>query len=145
MRTFKHLAALFFILCTFDAAYACSCVRPGPPCNYYGDAAAIFLGRVVGSVERKTSVDANGNKTVYDVGTIRFLVLENYKGAPGYEIEIHSSTSGGECGYWFLRNEIYIVYAYRDPRTNLLSTDTCTRTKHVSAAAEDCIGLRDSP
>src|ERR1041384_5715529 len=125
MRTFKHLANLFFILCTFDAAYACSCVRPGPPCNYYGDAAAIFLGRVVGSVERKTSVDANGNKTVYDVGTIRFLMQENYKGVSGYEVEIHSGTGGGDCGYWFLRNESYLVYAYRSSEDNKLYTNIC--------------------
>ena len=131
MRTFKHLAALFFILFAFDAAYACFCATPRPPCDYYGESTAIFLGRVVGSAERKTFVDTKGNKTVYDVGTIRFLVQENYKGAPGYEIEIHSGTGGGDCGYWFLRNESYVVYAYKSEDNNL-DTSTCTRTKHVS-------------
>lgn len=105
MRIGKHLAALCFLLFSFNVAYACSCRMPGPPCEYFGSTDAIFLGRVVGSAERKTSVDEKGNKTVYDVGTIRFLVQENFKGSPGYEVEIHSGTGGGDCGYWFLRNE----------------------------------------
>ena len=142
MRTYKPIVALFFLLFAFDAAHACFCMTPGPPCKYYGESAAIFLGRVVGSVERKSYVDKDGNKTVYDVGTIRFLVQENFKGAPGYEVEIHSGTGGGDCGYWFLRNESYVVYAYRNPEDNKLYTSTCTRTKHVSSAAEDLEYLR---
>jgi len=70
MRTCKHFVAVLFILFAFDAAYACSCMAPPPPCAYDGESEAIFLGRVVGSVERKTYVDEHGNKTVYDVGTI---------------------------------------------------------------------------
>jgi len=73
MRTCKHFVAVLFILFAFDAAYACSCMAPPPPCAYYGESEAIFLGRVVGSVDRKTYVDEHGNKIVYDVGTIRFL------------------------------------------------------------------------
>ena len=142
MRTCRYLAAVLFILFTFDAAYACFCMTPGSPCDSYGDSEAIFLGRVIGSVERKSHTNQNGDTTGYDVGTIRFLVQENFKGAPGYEIEIHSGTSGGDCGYWFLRNESYVVYAYRDARDNLLHTSVCTRTKHVSAAAEDLQYLR---
>jgi hypothetical protein len=142
MSTGRHLAAVLFILLAFSAAYACSCARPSPPCDYYGSTDAIFLGRVVGSAERKSGVDQNGNKNLYDVGTIRFLVQENYKGAPGYEIEIHSGTGGGDCGYWFLRNESYVVYAYRNSKDNKLYTNICTRTKHVSAANEDLEYLR---
>lgn len=142
MQPGKYLAAVFFILFASSIALACSCVRSRPPCNYYGTTDAIFLGRVVGSAQRKTYVDENGNKTVYDVGTIRFLVLENYKGAPGYEVEIHSGTGGGDCGYWFLRNETYVVYAYRNKETGALSTSICTRTSHVSDAEEDLTYLR---
>jgi hypothetical protein len=142
MRTSKHFAAVIFILLAFDATYACSCVNPRPPCAYYGNTSAIFLGRVVGSAERKSYLDKDGNKTVYDVGTIRFLVQENFVGAPGYEVEIHSGTGGGDCGYWFRRNESYIVYAYRSQEDNKLYTSICTRTKHVSQAEEDLAFLR---
>src|ERR1051326_4374642 len=142
MRTCKHFVAVLFILFALDAAYACSCMKPGPPCAYYGQADAIFLGRVVRSVERKTCVDEHGEKLIYDVGTIRFLVQENYKGAPGYEIERHSGTGGGDCGYWFLRNESYVVYAHRSSEDNKLYTHICTRTAPVSQATEDLAYLR---
>ena len=136
MRTCQRLAVVLFVFLAFDTAYACSCSPAGPPCDYYGEAAAIFLGRVVGSAQRKSYVDENGDKTVYDVGKIRFLVQENYKGAPGYEVEIHSGTGGGDCGYWFLRNESYVVYAYKSSAGGL-TTNICTRTRHVSHASED--------
>ena len=142
MHIFQRLIASVFILLTFDAAYACSCAPNGPPCDYYGKATAIFLGRVVGSAQRKSYTDERGNKTVYDVGAIRFLVQENYKGAPGYEVEIHSGTGGGDCGYWFLRNESYVVYAYGSSEDNKLYTNICTRTRHVTEAAEDLEYLR---
>ena len=140
--SYKPFASILFILFALDAAYACSCMRPGPPCAYFGKASAIFLGRVVGSAERKSYTDADGNKTVYDVGTIRFLVQENFLGAPGYEVEIHSGTGGGDCGYWFRRNESYVVYAYRSEQDNKLYTNICTRTAHVSQAEEDLAYLR---
>jgi hypothetical protein len=142
MQAYKFVAAVFFMLFAFEAAYACFCSTPGPPCDYYANTEAIFLGRVVGSTERKTHTDEKGNKTVYEIGLVRFLVQENYKGAPGYEIEIDAGKGGADCGYSFLRNESYVVYAYRDPRNNLLSTGICTRTKHVSAADEDLKYLR---
>jgi len=142
MRTYKHFAAVLFILFAFDAAYACSCRQPDPPCAHYGAASAIFLGRVVGSAERKSAPDEHGNKTVFDVGTIRFLIQENFKGAPGYEVEIHSGTGGGDCGYWFLRNESYLVYAYRSKDDNKLYTNICTRTTHLTQADEDLAYLR---
>jgi hypothetical protein len=50
MRPGKHLAAFFFILLSFSAAYACSCAQPRSPCNYYATD-AVFLGQVVGSSE----------------------------------------------------------------------------------------------
>lgn len=142
--SFKHFlpVALLLVLGTFEVTSACSCMTPDPPCGEYGEADAIFLGRVVGSAERKSYTDDNGNKTVYDVGRIRFLVQESFKGVSSYEVEIHSGTGGGDCGYWFLRNESYVVYAYRSSETNKLFTNICTRTVHLSRAKEDLEFLR---
>ncbi|HEU4507202.1 MAG TPA: hypothetical protein VFR78_03120 [Pyrinomonadaceae bacterium] len=142
--SFKHLLplALLLILGTFEVASACTCVRPDPPCGEYGQADVIFLGRVVGSAERKSYTDDSGKKTVYDVGRIRFLVQESFKGESGYEVEIHSGTGGGDCGFWFLRNESYVVYANRSSENNKLYTNICMRTTHLSHAREDLEFLR---
>jgi Carboxypeptidase regulatory-like domain len=141
---FRHLApiVLLLILGAFERTSACSCARPDPPCGEYGEASAIFLGRVVGSAQRKSAVDEKGNKTVYDVGRIRFLVQENFKGVTGYEVEIHSGTGGGDCGYWFLRNESYVVYAYQGSEDKKLYTNICTRTAHITQAKDDLEFLR---
>lgn len=141
MRLFKFLVPVVLLFGSYSVAVACSCAGPRPPCEYYGKTAAIFLGRVVGSAQRKSYVDDKGNKTVYDVGSIRFLVQENYKGAEGYEVEIHSGTGGGDCGYWFLRNESYVVYAYRTDEGQLW-TSICSRTKLAIHASEDLEFLR---
>jgi hypothetical protein len=140
-RYLVPLTALLILVC-LDRANACTCAPNGPPCGSYGNASAVFLGRVVGSAQQKSSVDNSGTKTVYDVGTIRFLVQENFKGVAGYEVEIHSGTGGGDCGYWFLRNESYVVYAYQNSEDQKLYTNICTRTQHVSRAAEDLEFLR---
>lgn len=141
MRFLIPLASLL-ILIPFDSVNACSCMRAGPPCDYYAEASAIFLGRVVGSAERKSHTDRDGNKTVYDVGTIRFLIQESFKGVAGHEVEIHSGKGGGDCGYWFVRNESYVVYAYESSEDKKLWTNICTRTAHVSEASEDLEYLR---
>jgi len=83
---------LFLILISFRSAHAYSCAEPGPPRGSYGDATAVFVGRVVGSAERTSCVDQNGTKTIYDFGTIRFLVQETFKGVDGYEVEINIGT-----------------------------------------------------
>jgi hypothetical protein len=142
MRIFQCFAAVIFIFLAFDVTAACSCAPPRAPCNYYGDASAIFVGRAVGSAQRKTVVDENGEKITFDVGTIRFLVLENFKGASGYEVEISSGTGGGDCGYWFRRNETYVVYAYLLKDGKTLYTHICTRTRPLSFAADDLEYLR---
>jgi hypothetical protein len=134
MRTCKLLAAVFFIFFTFNVAHACSCGPNGPPCNYAGSTGAIFLGRVVGSTERKTYVDNQGNKIVLDTGKVRFLVQENFKGVSGYEVEVYS---GGPCGVSFIRNESYVVYAHRIKEDNILITSMCSRTRHITGATED--------
>ena len=142
MRILQSFAAVLFLLLAFDVAAACSCVPPRSPCNYYGGAAAIFVGRAVGAAQQRSIVDEQGNKITFDVGTIRLLVLENFKGASDYEVEINSGTGGGDCGYWFRRNETYLVYAYFLPDGKKLTTNICTRTRPLSHANEDLEYLR---
>lgn len=135
MHPRKYLAVFFFILLSFSATYACSCFPARPPCNYYGEADAIFLGRVVSGTERQATIEADGNKKLFDVGTVRFLVEESYKGVPGREVEVYSDATNS-CSLWFVRNETYVVYAYRST-SGVLSTNMCSRTRSMSAAAED--------
>jgi hypothetical protein len=46
-------------------------------------------------------------------------------------------TPFGDCGYDFQVGETYLVYATDDEETNVLETNTCTRTRRVSDAGGD--------
>jgi hypothetical protein len=138
LKTVSCYAAiiLLVVLLGHTDIQACSCARPPLPCEAYGRASAVFLGLVVDSVQQK-SVDRDGVTTVYDVGTIRFAVQESFKGITTREVEIHSGTGGGDCGYWFLRGQVYLVYAYKDSEDGKLWTNICTRTSLRPDAGDD--------
>jgi hypothetical protein len=46
-------------------------------------------------------------------------------------------TPFGDCGLDFQPGETYLVYAGTDEETNILETDSCTRTRRVTDAGED--------
>ncbi|HEV2665240.1 MAG TPA: hypothetical protein VG324_10025, partial [Blastocatellia bacterium] len=123
---------------------ACQCIRILAPCEEFPQASAVFIGRVIDSAEQKTETDSGGNKRVYDVGIIRFEIEKVFKGIESRIIEIHSGTSGADCGYWFTRGERYLVYAYGGNPGNL-ETNVCTRTRLVEKATEDLQYLRNLP
>jgi Prealbumin-like fold domain len=124
---------------------ACSCNPDRPTCESFGSASAVFVGKVVGAAQRKTEKNEDGTTTTYDVGTIYFAVEEVFSGVQGQErVAIHSGTGGGDCGYWFIRGERYLVYAFGDPQQRL-ATSICTRTRPVSEADNDLNFLRRLP
>jgi Carboxypeptidase regulatory-like domain len=46
-------------------------------------------------------------------------------------------TPFGDCGYDFQTGETYLVYADNDEDTNIMETDSCTRTRRLSDAGAD--------
>jgi hypothetical protein len=46
-------------------------------------------------------------------------------------------TPFGDCGVDFQPGETYLVYANNDEETNILETETCTRTRRVTDASDD--------
>jgi len=136
---------VLLISVTPSSASACQCNRRAPPCEEFPRASAVFIGRVIDSAERKTETDSDGNGRTYDVGIIRFEVEEVFKGIESRIVEIHSGTNGADCGYWFIRGERYLVYAYGDNPGNL-ETNVCTRTQPINdKSAEDLRYLRNRP
>ncbi len=136
---------LFLLFGAFPSpANACQCNPRQPPCEAFPQASVVFIGRVIDSAEQKTDTDFNGVKRTYDVGIIRFEVEEVFKGTESRIIEIHSGTSGADCGYWFTRGDRYLVYAYGAPPENL-ETNYCARTQPIKSATEDLQYLRNLP
>ena len=145
----RHLfgaIVLLFTLGSLAQVFGCSCMPERPVCEAFGGASAVFVGRIVGSAERKVYEDRErGEKITYDVGTIYFAVEEAFSGVQGKRrVEIHSGTGGGDCGYWFRRGERYLIYAGSDEK-GVLHTNICTRTRPLEDAAEDLTYLRQLP
>ena len=146
----KNLSTLLFLaglalLASASTAHACSCARERSVCEAFGSAPAVFVGKVVGSAERKTERAENGTPITFDVGEIYFAVEEVFSGVHGQKrVTIHSGTGGGDCGYWFIRGERYLIYAYGNLKEGF-GTNICTRTRPVAHAAEDLEFLRRLP
>ena len=178
---FHHISALFIILLFggFLSARACSCV-PTAPCQSFGRADVAFVGKVVGSKHQKTSTKYETvnegkedertveKKVTYDVGEIYFEVTEAFQSVEkNTRVTIHSSTGGGDCGFWFKRGETYVVFASRENSkigdvissqtfggtiaeplkadANRLWTTICSGTKEIKNAQETLSYLRNLP
>lgn len=108
--------------------WACMCAGPGEPCGAAGRSDAVFTGKVL-------RVDTR------DARVARLQVLDVLTGIPPEQTEVDVATGwgGGDCGFPFLPDMEYVVYAYRDPGSGRLSTNICARTRllHDAGAAED--------
>jgi hypothetical protein len=141
-----QLTGFVFLLFLFApaAAFGCSCGGESPPCEAFGSATAVFIGRVTGAKEQRRQKNEDGTTSTYQVGEIYFAVEQSFLGAKGSTAVIHSGTGGGDCGYWFIKGERYLVYAYGDSMESL-GTGICTRTRPLSEAEEDLSFLKTLP
>ena len=141
----KFVLATLFLLAAgiFQPALACSCLDSGPPCEAWGKADGVFLGRVVDISSFDVSGDSDlilGDSRLIAKETylrVRFQVESSFRGVADRTVEVTTSAnSGGGCGYPFELNRRYVVYAGMGP-DNILTTGLCSRTRRVENAAED--------
>lgn len=125
------LGILIVVFLSTPNVNACSCGGTGPPCESYGSAAAVFVGRVVAVRE----IDRSKERDDWTPLAYKFSVEQSYLGVPGSEIEVFTGRGGGDCGYEFKTGERYLVYA--NLYNGKLVTGICMRTKPFSAARED--------
>lgn len=140
----KFLLFSVSVLITFfysGLAFACRCDKPAPPCKAFGEASVVFIGTVKGVVEgvRKQKPDGEVDLTPR---LFKFSVDENFSGTPTKEAEVATGLGADDCGYAFVKEARYLVYAYRDEKDNRLYTSSCTRTTRVTNASEDLQYLR---
>lgn len=127
-----------------ERVLACSCASERPVCEAFGASNAVFVGKVIGAKQRKTT-NYDGVQETWDVGEIYFQVEEAFHGVKkGTRVTISSGTGGGDCGYWFKRGKTYLIYGYGDAKKGF-GTNICTRTREISGASEDLEFLRNLP
>lgn len=113
----------------------CSCIQPPPPQVARTAADAVFLGTVVGL--REIELDLDHSEVGYHVREITFQVHAAWRGleTATERVVVTTGLGGGDCGFEFTRDSIYLVYA--NGSDGKLSTSICSRTALASDAEED--------
>jgi hypothetical protein len=105
------------------------------PCEAYGGAEAVFVGRAISGEEIKWDDRNSGGKRIQLVGKVRFIVEQSFKGVNGNEAEVGAWNR--ECGAGpFVKGERYLLYLNRYPNEGFLA-DICSRLAPISYADED--------
>jgi hypothetical protein len=68
--------------------------------------------------------------------TVRFTILESFKGISGSTVDVRTTVGGATCGYKFVKGREYLVYAAVEPG-GALTTSVCTRTRPADKAQAD--------
>ena len=115
-----------------SAAPACTCDRPGPPCQGTWTADAVSTASAVAVVRPSAGEETFGTLRV------RLAVDRVFRGdIPPGEMEIATGSSGASCGYTFVVGERYLVHAHQSPKSPMLTVSRCSRTRLLAEAQED--------
>src|SRR5260370_33070493 len=60
-----------------------------------------------------------------------FEVLRSYRGVDSKHVRVRTGIGGGDCGFNFETNEMYLVFAYKDD-SGELSTGICSSTAFIA-------------
>jgi len=118
---------IFLSYSTFQRTNACSCIPQEPPNIEYGNHDAVFIGKVT----EISFVSWYG----YPFHLVSFEVEKKWKGVYSNEVQVFTAANDAACGYDFLIDTVYLVYATISDDT--LRTNICTRTNPVWKADED--------
>jgi hypothetical protein len=140
----RQLSSIVFLLASVlaltllihSSAFACRCGLHPTPCEAYGGANAIFVGRAIDGEYRKEEASADGKKRIRLGGKVRFIVEQSFKGAYGNEVEVGDNSA--TCGFGdFVKGERYLLYLAFDDYTKVFWPSVCSRSTHISDADED--------
>ena len=129
-------------LVRIESAYPCTCGGESDPCGSFRGATAIFIGRVI-NVRDTTDTVLMGSVR-WGGKWVTFQILKAFKGSDTAYISLATGNGGGDCGYEFKQDEIYLVYAFQDKLGHLV-TSICTRTRRTIDAAIDLEFLEHLP
>jgi hypothetical protein len=136
-------------------ALACTCRATRSPHDALAQADAVFVGRVlsraalrpigIGLMGAGPSVLTRDRQAdmAWGLAQVRvmFAVSRAWKGVEKDTIAVDTGSGGGDCGYPFYLDGVYLVYASRLPERSDLYAGSCGRTKGVAEAAGDLAAL----
>ena len=138
-------------------ALACTCRATPAPQDAVIRANAVFVGRVLSraalhpvgiglmgpGAERSGLTREPQADTAWGFAQLRvtLLVSRAWKGLAQDTITVFTGSGGGDCGYPFYVDGVYLVYASRLPQHSDLYAGICDRTRVLADAAGDLAAL----
>ena len=108
-----------------------ACIAPGPPCDEFWKASAVFIGTVTSI----TPVPVSGDPFQTQNLRVHFTIGERFTGANDQTVDLF--TYEGSESTHFSVGETYFVYAYVDTQTGQLNDAGCGLTKPLEYADAD--------
>jgi hypothetical protein len=132
------IAPLFIVTAvTTKGQGRCLAIPPGPPCQEYESADAVFIGTATRVVSTQNSTQLAVGP--YAASTAYFSIEEIFKGVEGSEVVLDLSY----CSLYFAEGERYLVYAKRNSANNKLGVIAGnTRTNQIAYAGADLEYIR---
>ncbi len=144
MRTSKVFSVISLILFLVSSvvinsysqtAYACSCMQPLSPNEEMSNYDVVFSGKVIDV--KDVNLDSPSRSSA-DPILITIEVYNVWKGDKNEEITVKTALTSASCGFPFVENEEYIVYATTaDDNGKILEVNSCSRTGLLADAVEE--------
>jgi|GEM_PF-867678 len=162
---FRIAICLVILLTLFSpplAASACSCIEPGSPSHEFARADGVFTGKVIRIVDNYVPIYSSLDKILQALGrqpyfffqggknqgySVDFAVTNSWKAITETVVVANTGYGAGDCGYFFVTGNDYLVYtyyAYGKPG-NYWVTSICSRTTELASATEDLTYLNTLP
>lgn len=139
MRWLNSIAGVgLLMILAVGSAYGCSCAGGASPCQDYGRSSAVFIGTPIAVRTVEPKPGRGPESAEYWLRRIfKFSIEQSFLGVQPGELEIGTGMGGGDCGYDFKLGQRYVVYAYKNEKSNQLATGICSRTAPYEKADED--------
>ncbi len=136
----KILASIFILFFGYNLAPACSCLEPADEkkAEALKNASVIFYGKVI-------SIDNSSDEKPFNKIKAKFHVLRAWKGVEKNEIVITTPSASSACGYNFVKDETYTVYANGNPPNTVSCSMMLVDEKRVREVFGEGQSFEDSP
>jgi hypothetical protein len=144
------MVGLAIVLGATTSALACTCAWDGDWTAHARSAEIIFTGKAIQRTDWQPVADSSGviifssaDPTVYE-----FEVDETLKGngesasAQGQALQVWTVRDDASCGYNFLLDSAYLVFAYKPVGDSVLRTGSCSGNQILGSSYVDSVMIK---
>lgn len=141
-RAITVLVSAAAVLASASAAFACSCMETGPPCQAFWKAEAVFDATVEGMDPTSRQMNLGSERSINVPEKIVHLkVRQAWKGVEAGPLDVLTAADGAACGYDFKPGKRYLVFALKRPFDGRWSVSLCSATREYDGSGDSAAFL----